>query len=530
MTSSGPHIVVVSLPLWGHTRPLCVFIAKLQKESGCLVTFLVSELLYNKVQAEIARQYNTKDKQEQEQLKRIRIISILDSKRDNSDLPKVIAAYAEVYVEPYSRLVNGESLACTTGATYPPAPFPSAVILDFLAPAQLQGTRQVTDSRVPIFAWVTGSAPVIIRYYCPENVGGLGDVVGRAQKNFEAAGEGAVLERFIEAEYGRFSGEIIHIPGMPPMYDYECFPQELPFSEPLFNTMEGKLFQTLNDSDGTIINTSEAYESVFIETLRSWLSGMNRSLYSVGPTVPADFQTGELSSQEATKAVQNVDTKSPDQVEIENFLNDALEKKGKGSVFFISFGSTYWPPDASYVEEIVNVLLEQDIPFIFAYGSPAAQLPENVKTSSKGLLAKWVPQQYILNHPALGWFLTHCGQGSTTEALASGVPMICYPFTSDQPFNAAYLSLTLDVAFELTQVRTGALGMKPMLRGVTPKGMREAVREEMLSVITDARGAVGARKRANAGRIAHMLKKAWREDGQAVQDLQQFAKTYCGGL
>lgn len=73
------------------------------------------------------------------------------------------------------------------------------IFFQFLAPAQLQGTRQVTDSRVPIFAWVTGSAPVIIRYYCPENVGGLGDVVGRAQKNFEAAGEGAVLERFIEA-------------------------------------------------------------------------------------------------------------------------------------------------------------------------------------------------------------------------------------------------------------------------------------------------------------------------------------------
>lgn len=72
MTSSDSHIVVVSLPLWGHTRPLCVFIAKLQKESGCLVTFFVAELLYNKVKAEIARQYNAKDEQEQEQLKRIR--------------------------------------------------------------------------------------------------------------------------------------------------------------------------------------------------------------------------------------------------------------------------------------------------------------------------------------------------------------------------------------------------------------------------------------------------------------------------
>lgn len=69
--------------------------------------------------------------------------------------------------------------------------------------------------------------------------------------------------------------------------------------------------------------------------------------------------------------------------------------------------------------------------------------------------------------------------------------------------------------------------MKPMLRGVTPKGTREAVREEMHSIIADAQGPVGARKRANAGRIARMLKKAWCEDGQAVQDLQMFAKTYC---
>ena len=51
------HIVVVAIPLWGHTRPLCVFISKLQKASKCLVTFFVPELLLFKVKAEIARQY-----------------------------------------------------------------------------------------------------------------------------------------------------------------------------------------------------------------------------------------------------------------------------------------------------------------------------------------------------------------------------------------------------------------------------------------------------------------------------------------
>ncbi|KAF7979345.1 hypothetical protein HWV62_42773 [Athelia sp. TMB] len=522
------HLVVVALPLWGHTRPLCVFIAKLQQQSRCLVTFFVAELLLAKVTAEIARQYAPADAA---LLASIRIVSILDAHRDNGDLPKVIAAYAPAYAAPYAALVAQQPLTCTTGRVHAAAPPPSAVILDFLAPAQLHATRAATGSAVPVFAWVTGSAPVIIRYYCPEDVGGLGDVPGRARA--AAAATGKEYERMIEEEYGRCLGEVICIPGMPAMFDYECFPQDLPFSEPLFNTMEGKLFQTLNDSDGTIINTSEAYESVFIETLRGWLGGMGKTFFSVGPTTPADFRAAGTLDMTA------------DQGEIAAFLDGALETHGKESVIFISFGSTFWPKDEAFVEEILNVMIEKEFPFvsspttirrkiptasaaqIFAYGSPAAKLP-NIKSSPKGLLAKWVPQQYVLNHPALGWFLTHCGQGSTTEALASGIPMICYPFASDQPFNAAYLSMTLDVAFELLQVRTGVPGTKPALRTLkAPQSTRAAVRAEIAGVVDAARGAAGRRKRANAQRVRGLLAGAWAPGALAAVDLQRFADAYC---
>ncbi|KAF8176084.1 hypothetical protein BJ912DRAFT_987553 [Pholiota molesta] len=412
------HLVVISLPS-GVIRVLCASSSPSCKAERLPCYFFVAELLLAKVKAEISRQYI---EGEEESLKDIRIISILDSNRDNADLPKVIAAYTTVYDAPYKALIAGESLTCTTG--------------QFLAPAQLHSTRLLTGDRVPIFAWVTGSAPVIIRYYCPENVGGLGDVAGRAKTNFEAAGEGAVLERFIEAVSIHFVFPVATI--------------SLPFSEPLFNTMEGKLFQTLNDSDGTIINTSEAYEAVFIETLRSWLGGMGKAFFSIGPPSHAE------------------------QTDVELFLENALDKYGKESVIF----------------EILNVMIEKDFPLYalhhFAYGSPAAKLPENLKSSSKGLLAKWVPQQYILNHP-----------GSTTEALSSGVPMICYPFTSDQPFNAAYLTLTLDAPSDEA----------PSAHGRTDgaEGHGEAVRAEILAVVHDARGAVGQRKRANARRIQGIL-------------------------
>ena len=109
---------------------------------------------------------------------------------------------------------------------------------------------------------------------------------------------------------------------------------------------------------------------------------------------------------------------------------------------------------------------------------------------------------------------------------------ICYPFTSDQPFNAAYLSLTLDVAFELIHIRTGALGTRPPLRlggSTKPLSTREAVREEFAKVVDDARGAVGKRKRANAQRIKRLLGKAWQEEegGLEVRELKKFVDGYC---
>jgi hypothetical protein len=146
-------------------------------------------------------------------------------------------------------------------------------------------------------------------------------------------------------------------------------------------------FRTLNDSDGTIINTSEAYEAVVIETLRSWLSGMGKAFFSVGPTVPVDFKSGELvKSQKVPNGGSATEIEhSAEQSEVELFLENALDKYGKESVIFvrypwckfskrkthvrgrffqISFGSTYWPPDNSFVEEILNVMIEKDFPFV----------------------------------------------------------------------------------------------------------------------------------------------------------------------
>ena len=61
-------------------------------------------------------------------------------------------------------------------------------------------------------------------------------------------------------------------------------------------------------------------------------------------------------------------------------------------------------------------------------------LPEELKEGvrERGCLVKWAPQKQVLEHKAVGGFLSRSGWNSALESLWEGIPMICMPDFGDQ--------------------------------------------------------------------------------------------------
>ncbi|KAL8479637.1 hypothetical protein ACS0TY_026513 [Phlomoides rotata] len=68
-------------------------------------------------------------------------------------------------------------------------------------------------------------------------------------------------------------------------------------------------------------------------------------------------------------------------------------------------------------------------------------LPQGFEERIKG--RGWAPQLMILDHPAIGAFVTHCGWNPTLEGICAGVPMVTWPVFAQQFFNEKLVTRVL---------------------------------------------------------------------------------------
>ncbi|KZO93058.1 glycosyltransferase family 1 protein [Calocera viscosa TUFC12733] len=367
------------------------------------------------------------------------------------------------------------------------------------------------DHPFQLFLWWGGNASSFTRMFGPPDRGGRGGYAEECRKTYEdeKRGDGRSfgdITRDIAIRSSRFPNNIIPVAGLPPYYQWEDWPQEV-WHPSLYDAL-CKCQKLMELADGVLLGTVVDLEPESVKDVMQYMHP--KQVLCLGP----QFGLAAPSSQGNDLAIK--------------FLDSALVKHGAQSALYISFGSAFFPP-AEHVRVLVETLLELDDPMPFVFTASRRrlnpQLMQSIEASGRGLVVSWAPQQAILAHPALGWMISHCGAGGMFESLAEGVPVIAWPFTADQPQHALWLSEVLDSAFELLQIRTGVAQQMKALRGgpegTTILGTEDAIKQELVDVLTQARGQLGVRKRHNATAAREKLLHAEEAAGSVKKALDE---------
>ncbi|KAJ7813740.1 hypothetical protein B0H14DRAFT_2604649 [Mycena olivaceomarginata] len=396
------------------------------------------------------------------------------------------------------------------------------------------GLALISGTKIPILTFVTANGGALIRMFFPESMGGCGDLGARIDAEALRVGKTAET-RFIQF-FPRIYGIVVRIPELPAIQESASTTAILlnpvtcdyagwswtPVAALNRAAYDSILPSTIMACDGIFAGTTPAYDGESFAAFEAWVrETLHKPVHAVGPLLAPGY--GEKQSSPAITAKD---------VKIESFLDTMRSKYGDRSVLFQCL-DFIWDNILAHgggaSRGSRGRLGGETVPFrrvpFLCHASPLAVMPdallEKIKASGIGMTSTWAPQQFILTHPATVWLLTHCGHGGIIESLASGVPMICWPFGGDQPIAAVHLSENLNVAFHLMEVRTGK-GLQPLHNGLVPLGTRTAMSAELRLVFDQCRDEAGKEKRRNAERMREKVANAWAAGGSSVVAMNAF--------
>lgn len=255
----------------------------------------------------------------------------------------------------------------------------------------------------------------------------------------------------------------------------------------------GRVAAADTQSYGTVINSFYEMEPDYVDMFKS--ASAPRRLWNVGPV--------SLCNQELTVR--------GGELEVSEDCLRWLENKNPGSVLYVCFGSA-GQLTAAQLREVALGLESSDHPYIWVVrgaGDESEWMPD---WSGKGLIVRgWVPQVAVLNHRAVGGFVTHCGWNSTLEGVSAGVPMITWPLFYDQFFIEKLIVDVLKIGVAAGSMVSSYRKEDRTL--VRREQLREAVNEVMRE------GGEAEERRRRAKKLAVMAKDAVVEGGSSYKDM-----------
>ncbi|XP_072991596.1 anthocyanin 3'-O-beta-glucosyltransferase-like [Typha latifolia] len=220
-------------------------------------------------------------------------------------------------------------------------------------------------------------------------------------------------------------------------------------------------------SYGAVVNSFYEMEPDFADHYRN---AMQRKAWHVGPLCLCN----RLSS-----------------VKLHEKLQSWLDSKPCHSVVYVCFGSLSHQTVAQ-LHEISSGLEESNHYFIWVMSKCIEGYEEGIKEQGKGVITVgWAPQTEILNHPAVGGFVTHCGMNSVLESVSAGVPMITWPLFAEQFYNE---KLVVDLLGVGVKVGVEMWGMREEDKEVV---RREEIRRAVCRLMDEGVETDGIRKRAD---------------------------------
>nr|XP_043606692.1 7-deoxyloganetin glucosyltransferase-like [Erigeron canadensis] len=401
-----PHALCIPAPAQGHINPM-LKLAKILHSKGFLITFVNTE--YNH-----QRLLKSRGPDALIGLSTFRFESIPDGvpKSENSDATQNVYDICKYTQEtcpgPFKDLIDNLS------STFSPV---TCIISDLLMGFTVEVAKKLG---IPEFIFSTGGAGALV---CYDQYPALVEKGLMPLKDPSYAVNG-YLDTIVDCIPNMNGISLKHIP---PFIRYIN-----PGDEFMVEFTNAQIVKAKTAS-GIIFNTFDELERDILGTLASVFP----PVYGIGPL---HLLENHIDDKSLASIGSNLWKEEPECLKW-------LDLKAPSSVVYVNFGSiVVMTPQqlAEFCWGLANSY--HSFLWIMRPGLVSGESDELITeflkaTSDRGMLAGWCPQEQVLNHPSIGGFLTHCGWNSMIESISSGVPMICWPFFSDQ-FPNCWLSCT----------------------------------------------------------------------------------------